>query len=77
MEVAMTELLEKAIAKARLLPTEEQDEIAEMIMMITDGSDDVVVLDPETRTAVERGLEQARRGTFASDERMAWVLRRR
>jgi len=72
----MTELLEKAIAEARRLPAAEQDEIAAMIMMITAATDRPVVLDSETRAAVEDGLEQARRGAFASEERVNALLRR-
>jgi hypothetical protein len=73
----MTDLLDKAIAKARRLPAAEQDEIAEMILMITSETGEVVVLDPETRAAVEDGLEQARRGAFASDEKVAAAFHRR
>ncbi len=72
----MTELLEKAIAEARRLPAAEQDELAEMIMMITSVPDGMVKLDAETRAAVEDGLSQARHGKFATDERVASILRR-
>ncbi len=72
----MTELLEKAIAEARRLPPTAQDELAEMIMMITSMPVGRVELDAETRAAVEDGLGQARRGMFATDERVASILRR-
>lgn len=73
----MTNLLEKAIATARELPDTEQDEIAEFILMIAAKAEGPVVLDAETRAAVEEGMAQARRGEFASDERVAAFFRDR
>jgi len=71
----MTELLEKAIAKLRQLPDSNQDEIAEVIMMMTEAPDEPVALDEETRAAILTGLDQVRRGQFASDERLAAIFR--
>jgi predicted transcriptional regulator len=73
----MTKLLEKAIATARELSDTEQDEIAELILMIAAKAEGPVVLDAETRAAVEEGMAQARRGEFASDERVAAFFRAR
>jgi predicted transcriptional regulator len=36
-----------------------------------------VLLDEETRAAINEGLEQARRGKFVSDEEMAAFFKRR
>jgi hypothetical protein len=63
----MTKLLEKAIAQARSLPPEEQDTLAAVLLAMTDGATSMVPLDDETRAAIREGLEQARRGQFASD----------
>jgi predicted transcriptional regulator len=62
----MTKLLEKAFAQARTLPPEEQDTLAAMLLAMTDREIGVVPLDDETRAAIREGLQQARRGEFAS-----------
>jgi hypothetical protein len=59
----MTKLLEKAIAKARALPDEDQDSIAVMLLSMTENDP----VDDETRAAILEGLGQARRGEFVSD----------
>ena len=62
----MTKLLEKAIAKVRELPAEDQDALALLSMA---GEDALLVhLDDETRAAVREGLAQAERGEFVDDE---------
>jgi hypothetical protein len=63
----MTKLLEKAIAQARSLPPEEQDTLAAVLLAMTDEATSMVPLDDETRAAIREGLQQARRGQFASD----------
>jgi thiamine monophosphate synthase len=72
----MTKLLEEAIAKIRGLPEEEQDEAAEILLSLAAKRDAPVLLDDETRAAVRRGAEQARRGEFVSDEDMAAFFKR-
>ena len=67
---AMTELLERAIAKVRELPPEEQDEAAEMLMRFAAQVHQQMELDDETRAAIREGLAQADRGEFASGEEM-------
>ena len=77
MKCAMTKLLEDAIAKARALPDDEQDEAGEMLLLLMMAKhDEPVPLDDETRAAIREGLEQARRGEFASDEEMAAFFKR-
>ena len=72
----MTELLEKAIAKLRELPPEEQDQAAELLMHFAAGWEEIIELDEETRAAIREGLEQAERGEFASDEDMEALFAR-
>lgn len=72
----MTKLLEEAIAKVRQLPEAEQDEAAEMLFSVAAKQGEPVELDDETREAVRRGLEQARRGEFVSDDEMAAFFKR-
>jgi len=72
----MTKLLEKAIERARELPDEDQDALA--LAMLTMVEDPVVhePLDDETRAAIRKGLEEAERGEFASEEEVAALWRR-
>lgn len=67
----MTDLLEKAIAKVRELPAEDQDALAAALLSLAGETTPVVQLDDDTRAAVEEGLAQARRGEFVSDEEVA------
>jgi len=71
----MTKLLEQAIAKVRELPEADQDEAAELLLSVFSRRAEPVRLDDGTRAAVREGLEQARRGEFASDEEMAEFFR--
>ena len=63
----MTKLLEEAIAKVRDLSDDGQDEAAEILLSVAAKKRGRVVLDDETRAAVRRGVDQARRGEFVSD----------
>jgi predicted transcriptional regulator len=67
----MTKLLEEAIEKIREMPEADQDLAAEVLLNIIAKKHEPVPLDEETRTAVRRGIEQADRGQFVSDEKMA------
>ena len=62
----MTKLLEKAIARLKELPEEDQNFVAASALLMADESPDK--LDEETRAAIEEGLAQARRGEFVPDE---------
>ncbi|WP_093565066.1 hypothetical protein [Methylobacterium sp. 174MFSha1.1] len=66
----MTELLEKAIERARALPPETQDEVARAMLVVLDDEQSLVVLGPEEKASFAKSLAQAARGEFASDERM-------
>jgi predicted transcriptional regulator len=67
---SMTKLLEKAIAKVREFPEEDQDAFAIALLSMAGEETPVVHLDDETRTAVRDGLAQAARGEFVPDEEM-------
>ena len=63
--------LETAIAKLRELPAEEQEHVAELIMVWTSlAQRDVFRLSDDERAAVRVGLEQAKRGEFVPDDEM-------
>jgi hypothetical protein len=62
----MTKLLDAAIAKVQALPEEVQDEAAEVLFAIASRDEEPVRLDAETKAAILEGLDQARRGEFAS-----------
>jgi predicted transcriptional regulator len=67
----MTKLLERAMQKVRELPAEDQDALANALLLLTGEETDVVHLDAETRTAIEEGLAQAERGEFVPDNVIA------
>jgi hypothetical protein len=67
----MTKLLDKALEAVRLLPPDDQDEIARVIMQLS-GSDSTApaLLSPEEGEAIARSKEAAARGEFATDEQV-------
>ena len=67
----MTKLLEKAIAKVRELPAEDQDTFATVLLSMAGEDTPIVHLDDATRAAVREGLAQAERGEFVADEVVA------
>jgi len=67
----MTKLLEKAIAKVRELPEDEQDALAAALLAMTGEESPPIRLDEATRAAVREGLAQAERGEFVADEIVA------
>ena len=66
----MSELLDRAFAKLRELPSDQQDVIATWLMQVADDDLPPVVLTSEEEQSLTRSLEQAARGEFASDEAM-------
>jgi hypothetical protein len=66
----MTALLDHAIKRVRALPPEDQDEMARVLLRMTGVDDDVYVLNPEEQASLEKSLEEAERGAFASDEQV-------
>jgi len=67
----MTELLEKAVEAARKLPSDAQDEIARVVLMLADADDlPAVKLSDDERAAIATSKEAAGRGEFATDEQV-------
>ena len=67
----MTKLLEQAIEKIREMSESDQELAAEVLLNIAAKKHEPIPLDDETRAAIRRGIEQADRGEFVSDEEMA------
>ena len=63
----MTELLEKAIAKVREFPDEDQDAFAVALLSMAGEETPITHLDEKTRAAVRDGLAQAKRGEFVPE----------
>ena len=63
----MTKLLDQALDAVRVLPTDEQDDIARIILQLA-GKDDpaLVPLSTEERSAIDRSKAAAARGEFAN-----------
>ncbi|HEY4521090.1 MAG TPA: hypothetical protein VJL57_01685 [Candidatus Paceibacterota bacterium] len=70
----MTKLLEKALEEVRKLPDDRQNMLAATLLSMTQEPADEV--DEETWVAIQEGLEQARRGEFASDAEMEALWRK-
>ena len=72
----MTKLLDQALQAVRVLPADEQDDIARIILQLA-GNDDAVpvALSPDERAAIDRSKATAARGEFASDDevRAVWA----
>jgi hypothetical protein len=73
----MTKLLEKAFAKARELPEDEQDSVATMLLSMTSDDSQIEPIDDETRAAILEGLAQARRGEFVPEAENEALWKRR
>ena len=72
----MTQLLDHAIAVARQLPPEAQDEIARELLIFAGEDVGPVPLTPEERAAVATGRAAAARGEFASEAEVRDLLAR-
>lgn len=71
----MTELLEKAVATARGLPPETQDEIARMVLAFVGDDASIYQLTPEEEADLDASDAEVSRGEFATDEevRAIWA----
>ena len=67
----MTKLLDQAIEGVRRLPEQDQDLAADLLLALAARRSEPIVLDADTRAAVEEGLVQIERGEFAADEEVA------
>ncbi|MCJ2061484.1 hypothetical protein MKK63_01990 [Methylobacterium sp. J-088] len=63
----MTDLLEKAVAKARVLAPEMQDEIARLMLAIVDDGASVYRFMPEEEAELDESEAAAARGDYATD----------
>jgi predicted transcriptional regulator len=70
----MTKLLEEAIEKIRHLPEADQDDAAELLLILALRASAPEKLDDVTRAAIREGLAQARRGEFATDDEIAAIF---
>lgn len=66
----MTDLLEKAVAAVRGLPSSAQDEIARVMLMLAGEDQSPVALTAEEEASLAESLAQAARGEFATDEQV-------
>lgn len=69
----MTVLLDRAIARVRALPDEEQDVFASLLLTALDP-ENAPPLDDDTRRAIREGLAQANRGEFADEAEIDALL---
>lgn len=71
----MTKLLEKAVERVRALPSEQQDELARVLLHLVDTQEEPVPLSAEERAAIAESKGAAARGDFATDEevRAVWA----
>jgi hypothetical protein len=70
----MTKLLDQAVAAARSLPPEAQDDIAHVVLRLTGADDEPPVpLTSEEQAAIAASKAAAARGEFATDEQVRAV----
>jgi hypothetical protein len=70
----MTKLLDQALAAARSLPPDAQDDIARVVLRLTGADDETPVpLRPEEQAAIAASKVAAARGEFATDEQVRAV----
>lgn len=67
----MIKVLEEAIEKIRKLPEDRQADAAELLEQIAATGGDMFQVPEDDRAAVLEGLEQLKRGEFATDNEMA------
>jgi hypothetical protein len=72
---AMTKLLQKALEAVQNLPPADQDIIAQAMLTLA-GRDEPEDIDPAHLSAVLEGLDQIKRGEFATDQQVETVLHR-
>ena len=64
------EQIKSVLESVHSWPIEDQEELIELAREIEARRTHLYVMNDEERMAVREGLEQARRGEFASDEEM-------
>jgi len=74
--MAMTKLLEQALAAVRRLSPESQDEIARVMLDLSSRDGEPEEIDAAHLPAVLEGLAQAKRREFATDAEVEAAFRR-
>ena len=70
----MTTLLERALAAARRLPADAQDDIAHVVLQLSGADDEAPLpLTAEEEAAIAVSKAAAARGEFATDEEVRGV----
>jgi len=71
----MTELLDKAIARIRALPSDAQDAFARILLDLAGEGEAPYELTPGEEASLEQARAEMARGEFASDEevRAIWA----
>ena len=72
----MTELLSYVLEKASRLPQERQDDLARAFLKLLEAERQPEPTDPDDVEAIRQGLEQGRRGEYATDEAIEAAYRR-
>lgn len=72
----MNKLLEDAIETIRALPDEDQELATEILFTFANRRMKPYLLAPSEREAVQRGLAEADRGKFVSEEVVNGLLKR-
>ena len=72
----MTKLLEQAVEAARRLPSDQQDEIARLVLRLAGEEQMPVQLTTDEQAAIERSKAAATLGEFATDEEVKAVWHR-
>ena len=72
----MTKLLQKALEAVRLLPPENQDEIARAMLTLAGKDSEPEEIDPAHLPDVLESLAQAKRREFATDAEVEAAFRR-
>ncbi len=72
----MTKLLEKALEAVRLLPPENQDEIARAMLALAGDELKPEDIDPAHLPDILESLAQAKRGEFAAEAEIEAAFRR-
>ena len=73
---AMTDLLDRAIARTRALPPEMQDEAARMLLLFVGEEDSPIQLTPEEEADLAEAEAEADRGELATEEEVRAVFAR-
>jgi hypothetical protein len=74
--VPVANIVEEAFEAVRKLAPERRDELAGFILHLAADDTDPEPIDPAHLPAVLEGLEQAKRGQFATPERIQAAFRR-